>query len=182
MAPTAENVRFNVLRNALYHTARRLKFERRSRWINFLIIIAGASAMSGVLGWLELPQFIAGAAAALLGAVQLVFDPGRAARDHQALQRDYYNLLADISVVTDPTAEQCAEWHSRMIRIAGDEPPTMRAVDAKAYNDAIGGLEWSADQMLHIPWWQRPVQHLVSFEGYPYLKKCEIGTQMPAKG
>jgi len=169
-----ENIRFNVLRNALYHTAQRLKFERRTRWLNFGVIVAGASAMGGVLGYLGWPQFLAGAFAALLGAIQLVFDPAGSAREHRTLQRDYYNLLADIEEVTEPTADQCAAWYSRMVRIAGDEPPVMRAVDAKAYNDAIGAMEMDQQERLHIPLLHRLLQNWVSFEGYTYRKLCEL--------
>lgn len=174
MEKTVENIRFNVLRNALYHTARRLKFERQARWINFLIILAGASAMSGVLAWVGLPQSIAGAAAALLGAIQLVFDPMSAARTHQALQRDYYSLLAEIEAETEPDEQRVAQWYSRMVRITGDEPPTMRAVDAKAYNDALDALEMDEGLRLRIPIWHRPLQHYLTFEGYRYLMEREI--------
>lgn len=170
------NIRFNVLRNALYHTARRRKFERRSRWLNFGVIVAGASAMGGVLDILGGPPIVAAAAATLFGTIQLVFDPAGSARDHQALQRDYYGLLADIEAVLDPTDEQCVGWYSRMVRITGDETPTMRAVDAKAYNDAIDALEMGEALRLHIPLWQRPFQHFFAFEGYRYRKLDELAT------
>lgn len=180
-----ENIRFNVLRNALYHTARRRKFERRSRWLNFGVIVAGASAMSGVLDILGVSQLAAAAAATLFGTIQLVFDPAGGARDHQALQRGYYGLLADIEAVIDPSDEQCAGWYSKMVRISGDETPTMRAVDAKAYNDAVDAMEMDESLRLHIPLWQRPFQHFIAFEGYRYRKLGELaqaGTIVNAEG
>lgn len=174
MAHDPENIRFNVLRNALYHTARRLRFERLNRWFNLAIILLGATAMSDVLGRMGVPAFVVGAAVAVLATLQLVFDFGGSARDHRQLQREYYDLLADIEASVEPDATQCALWYSRMIRIAGEEPPVMRAVDAKAYNDAIGAMEMDQEQRLHIPLVHRLLQNWVSFEGYTYRKLCEM--------
>lgn len=173
MASDPENIRFNVLRNALYHTARRLRFERLGRWSNLAVILLGAAAMGDVLGFAGVPQVFVGAAVAAIGAAQLVFDFSGSARDHRQLQRDYYNLLADIAEVSDPTEEQCAAWYSRMVRIAGEEPPVMRAIDAKAYNDALGAMEWPEDQRLHVPILHRLLKNHLSFEGYTYQKMCE---------
>ncbi|KAF0674336.1 hypothetical protein, partial [Profundibacterium mesophilum] len=63
------------------------------------------------------------------------------ARDHQTLQRDYYALLAEIDAAVAPDDATMALWHGRMITLSGDEPPTMRAIDAKAYNDALDACD-----------------------------------------
>lgn len=180
MSQVTENIRFNVLRNALYHTARRMRFERLNRWFNFAVILLGAAAMGDILGTLGIPQIVAGASVAVIGAAQLAFDFGRAARDHQQLQRDYYNLLADIEAVPNPDEAQCALWYSQMIRIAGEEPPIMRAIDAKAYNDAIGAMEMPADQRLHVPVLHRLMQNYISFEGYSYEKVADLNAVAPS--
>ncbi|MBY3597549.1 hypothetical protein [Rhizobium bangladeshense] len=170
-------IRFNVLRNALYHTSRRLTFDRWNRWFNFLVIVLGATA---VTDWLkgvgiEMSQSVFGVAVAAVGAASLVFDFGGKARDHQSLQRDYYNLLAEIEEKIDPTEQDLAAWYSKMIRIAGGEPPTLRALDAKAYNDAIGATEYyEPDQRLYIPWHHRIFGMVWAFEGYDYKKLHEL--------
>lgn len=172
-----DQIRFNVLRNALYHTSRRLTFDRWNRWFNFLVIVLGATA---VTDWLktfgiEMSQSIFGVAVAAVGAASLVFDFGGKARDHQALQRDYYHLLAEIEENIDPSPRDLALWYSKMVRIAGDEPPMLRALDAKAYNDAIGATEYyKPDQRLHIPWHHRILGLIWAFEGYDYKKLCEL--------
>lgn len=180
MFQNPEIIRFNVLRNAHYHTARRLRFSRLNRWSNLIVILLGAAAMGDVLGVLGIPQIFAGAGVAFAGAIQLVFDFAGSAREHQQLQRDYYNLLADIEAVAAPDVDQCTAWYSRMVRIAAEEPPVMRAVDAKAYNDTVGSMEWPDDQRLIIPWWQRPFRHLLSFEGYSYVKIAEVAQRRRA--
>ena len=90
-------VRFNILRNALYHTARRRSLERINRVFNFSIVVLGTAAFGGVVSKLDLDNVTAeviGAPIAVIGALQLVWDFGRQAREHQILQREYYHLLA----------------------------------------------------------------------------------------
>lgn len=171
---TTEQLRFNVLRNALYHTARRHAFERWHRFATFVIILLGASATSSLFGEWGFNAAYAGFAIALIGAAQIVFDFGGRARDHQMLQRDYYNLLADIEAKPDATAKDNARWFADMVRIAGNEPPTLRAVDAKAYNDALDALgEEQFDnqtEKLIIPTHHKLLGGLWSFDGYSYRK------------
>lgn len=175
MSPDRENIRFNVLRNALYHTARRRGLERTNRIFNFLVVMLGAAAVGDVLKQVQVDQSLIGLAVAVVGALQLVFDFGRQARDHQTLQRDYYILLAEIEASTSDDPSLCAEWYSRMIRISADEPPIMRAIDAKAFNDALDAMgTFASAERLHIPLWHRLFGPLVGFEGYNYKKLSEL--------
>lgn len=171
-------IRFNVLRNALYHTSRRLTFDRWSRWCNFIVIMLGAAALSDVAKWMDRPWLpaLTGLLTAIVGALQLVFDFAGKARDHQALQRDYYHLLADIERTIDPAHTDVAEWTATMTRIAGDEPPVLRALDAKAYNDAIAGSGlFGEGERIVIPFHHRLFGQFWAFEGYNYRKVCEVG-------
>lgn len=170
-------VRFNVLRNALYHTSRRMTFDRWNRWFNFVVILLGAQAVTNFMlaFGVDLSQVVVGAMVAAVGAAQLVFDFGGKARDHQSLQRDYYHLLAEIEESPECSDKDVARWWAQMIRIAGDEPPVLRALDAKAYNDAIGATEiYPQEQRLYIPWHHRLVGQVWAFEGYNYLKLWEL--------
>lgn len=175
MSDERTNLQFNVLRNAIYHTGRRMALERWNRWGNFVTILLGAAAMSDVLRTYDLQshQFLIGGAVAVVGAAQLVFDFGGKARDHQSLQKEYYGLLAEIEEVANPPAEQIAMWRGKMLRIAGDEPPTLRALDAKAYNDAIGATEFPMEERLVIPFWHKVFGQIISFEGHTYQKIWE---------
>lgn len=174
MQMTADNVRFNALRNALYHTGRRMTFERWNRIFNFLVVVLGAAATGGIITHIGWDPIWPAAAVALVGAAQLVFDFGRSARDHQSLQKEYYNLLADIESEIDPSDDQIATWNSRMTRIAGDEPPTLRALDAKAYNDALDALEFDRGQRLKVPWLHWALGGLIAFDGHTYPKLSEL--------
>lgn len=172
-----DRVRLHVLRNALYHTSRRMTFDRWNRWCSFFVILLGATAVSNLGNWLHWSwlSMVASFLTAAVGALQLVFDFGSKARDHQLLQKAYYHLAADIAEVTIATPEQVSIWDARMTRIAGDEPPTLRALDAKAYNDALSGTGLlKEDQRLVIPVWHRLLGQFWAFEGYEYKRVCEM--------
>lgn len=178
MAHDRESIRFNTLRNALYHTARRRVLERTNRVFNFLVVVLGASAVGDVFAGVGIERAWVGMAIAVIGALQLVFDFGRQARDHQTLQRDYFSLLADIEAETEPSEKHCADWYSRMIRITADEPPVLRALDAKAYNDALDAIDaHDAGERLVIPFWHRMFGAFVGFDGHRYLKVSESDAQ-----
>lgn len=174
-----ENIRFNALRNALYHTGRRRTFERRNRWFNFAVIIVGAAGVADLFGRVGIDNVMYGVLVAAIGAAQLAFDFGGSARDHQALQRDYFNLLADIEETVDPTEQQLAAWNGRLTRIAGDEPPVMRAIDAKAYNDAVDAMELDRGQLLHLPIWHRVMGRFFSYDGHTFPKRTELPGYKP---
>jgi hypothetical protein len=142
------------------------------------VIILGTAAASDLASKVGLPgyQLWTGAAVAVVGAMQLVFDFGRCARDHQALQRDYYRLLAEIELQPDPDTAHCNVWWSEMVRITADEPPVLRAIDAKAYNDAIDALGTFdiETERLKIPWIQKVLGGLLHFDGHNYKKLSEL--------
>lgn len=168
-------LRFNALRNALYHTARRRFLERLGRLFNFIVILLGAAAVGDFVSFLSIPhpQQAIGLVVAFVGALQLVFDFGRQARDHQVLQRDYYTLLADMDRVTVPTDEKLAEWRGKLTVINADEPPVLRAIDAKAYNDAVDAMEFDRGERLIIPLHLSVFGPFIAFEGHEFVKVCE---------
>jgi hypothetical protein len=180
MTHDLETVRFNVLRNALYQTARRMSFERLNRWFSFFVIILGAAAMVELVTGFGVPAVLPSAMVTAIGALQLTFDFGGKARQHHDLQRQYYNLLADIEQTVDPDVAQIAHWYGSMIRIAGDEAPILRAIDAKAYNDAVDAMEMDRQLRLQIPWHHRVLQGVLTFEGHTYRKLSEL--QAPRSG
>ncbi len=174
MIEERDNVRLNALRNALYHTGRRLAFERWNRLFSFLVILFGATAFADLSRQVPGLTVAAGAAVAIIGALQLVFDFSRLASEHKVLQRDYYAMLGEIEETPAPDADKIAAWRGRLARLAGDEPPVLRARDAKAYNDAIDALgTYPETERLDIPCWHRIAGGVLAFEGYNYRKKSE---------
>lgn len=169
-------IKFNVLRNALYHTGRRRFFETWNKIFNFVVILLGTAAvMSTATNVLGIDPRWVGVGVAFVGALQLVFDFGSAASLHRRLQRDYYHLLAEIEETRKPTEASISKWQAHLLRITADEPPTLRARDAKAYNDALDSMEtYDEDQRLEIPWYQTILGGLFTFEGHSYRKLSEL--------
>lgn len=155
-------IKVHALRNALYHGARRNFLEFASRLINFFVILGGAGAVSdalgGATGWALL--------ATVGGTLQLVFDFGGQGKEHAFLQRRFYDVIAEIEACPGPSDEQICKWQADLVRIYADEPPTMRALDAIAYNEAADALD--TDWRVKVTWWQSFCRHVYPFNGTPF--------------
>ena len=167
-----EGLRFNVLRNALYHQERRRWLERTSRFLNLAVILLGTAAVADLLASSGFSAWI-GVAVALTGSLQLVYDFGRRAAEHAMLQRDYFRLLAEIDEDGSDDPAKLARWYAAMLRISGEEAPVMRAVDAIAYNAALDAMELPDGERLRIPFWRQALAHLCAFGGTRFAKMGE---------
>ena len=159
MASQAWEIKFDALRNAIYHSSRRRFFELLSRFLSFCVVVSGTAAVAN-LAVLD-PRWLAALAAAI-GALQLVFDFNGRARLHENLQRRYFELIAVIDAVVEATDQDVAKWRADLNRIYADEPPPMRALDAIAYNKACDALG-CPESRRHVSPWQWFMQHVYSF-------------------
>lgn len=161
-----EDLEHHALRNALYHTARRQRLELWNRGLTFLVILGGAGTVSQVLVAAGFAVYL-GMLITTVGALQLVFDFAGHARTHVELQRLYYSVLGQIKEGGDLSVKQRNAIMSEIVRISGEEPPTLRALDAVAYNEATDALygEDRAHEKLHITGWQSATRHLQPHNG-----------------
>lgn len=167
-----DSVRFDALRNALYHTARRRSLEALDRWGNFFVVLFGAATVTQFGQWLGFGDIskVLATATAVVGAAKLAFNFASRARDHERLQRRYYDLLADIEThASDTTEEMVRGWQATIVKITGDEPPLWALIDAISYNEAGNALGAGPQQLLVIPWWARIVGRVTSLSGYRFL-------------
>ena len=157
-------IRFDALRNAMYHSARKGFLDGLNRVLSFVIVAAGTTAVGdlGTKFGLGSAQIYA-AVAALAGALQLVFDFGIKARTHEFLQRQYYELLARISETRNPNENEVAKWEADLQRLYSEEPPPMRALDAIAYNAARESLDPSKGKRIQVKWY-----HSLLSQFYPF--------------
>lgn len=137
----ASDLRFEILRNAIYHTARGQFLDLCTRVISFVIILLGTAAASqlGAATSKFDDRWLAGAAA-LVATFQLVGDFGVAARTHSYLQRRCYELLAELETLLPLDEAAIANLRAKLTILYGEEPPPMRALDAVAYNAACDSL------------------------------------------
>ena len=166
-------IRLSLLRNALYHSYRRRFLEGVVRWFNFATVLLGGAAATDFLGRYGLDQVEVGLAVALFGALQLVWDPGRRASEHQQFQKEYYRLLAKVPGLDLFGSDDIARFDRCIADLSADEPPTLRGLDAKAYNDALDALgDFSSEAArLHIPRLHRALAGWVQFSGQQYQPK-----------
>ena len=119
------DLRFDLLRNAIYHSARARFLDFCTRVFNFAVILLGTSAAAdlGKIG--NIDQGLLAAGAAIAGIVQLVGDFGVSARTHSYLQRRCYELLAELGSAA-PTEESLRAIRAKLTLVYGEEPPPMR--------------------------------------------------------
>jgi len=173
-----ERVSFDAERTARYHAARRGFFEGIHRWTLFAVVATGSVGFTNVIGaWLlkwGLGPEIFGALAALIGAGNLAFDPAGRARLHEALQRKAYQLGAEVDGVVEPSAQQCAEWRSKLHMIYAEEPPPKRALDAVVYNATLSGRrEKPNDDLIVLSLPQRALKQILPFQNAEFLRRSE---------
>jgi hypothetical protein len=168
------DTKFNALRNAIYHTARKQFFDFLNRLLNFLVIILGAGVAGKVSGLLHADELWLEFAVLIFATAQLTFDFGYKARTHEFLQRKYHEMLADIELEETPDLRK---WNSKIETIAADEPMPMRALDALAYNAALDAT--SSDpamrtaNRIHVPFCHRALKNFVARNGYEYRLESE---------
>jgi hypothetical protein len=171
--PIFQDPRFDALRNAIYHTSRGRFLDALNRFVNFLVIVLGATAVSKAAGIFTLKEVWVELGVVIVATLQLVFDFGGRACAHLYLQKQYYSMLAEMETSDTDSAEAKLKWSAKLITLAADEPLAMRAVDALSYNAALDA--WThdpkqlADNRLHVSWWQRRLRHFVAFQGTQFL-------------
>ena len=180
------DIRFDALRNVLYHVSRRRSCEQWAQVMNFLVIILGAATIGNLLEALGIPSFtgvdlavLTGSGVVLAGGASMVFDfAGRAAL-HQQLQGDYYRLLSEIVRAGTAGEEKVTDFDAQLVAIYANEPPVIRAIDAKAYNDALDALGdamgYSPKDRLIVPGLHSVFGQFCTFEGHEYHRCSEDG-------
>jgi len=149
-----------ALRNALYHEARYRFLDGVNRCFNFMVILGGTGTAAQLAGNHPNVAILLGGSVAAIGALQLVFDYAGRAYRHDTLKRRYYDLLADIDCELSPTHESCTQWKANISRISADEPPTKRALDAVADNQATSALLGGDRPRMKITMWQSLTRQL----------------------
>jgi hypothetical protein len=167
--------KFDALRNAIYHVARKNYFDLLNRILNFLVIILGASVAGKAAKLLHVEESLLEFAVLIVATAQLTFDFGYRARSHEILQKDYYKMLAEIEL--DPMPDQ-KRYDAKLFTIAADEPMPLRALDALAYNAALDATTSDPDvrsrNRLHIPLFHRLFRHFIAFHAHQYTLEADF--------
>lgn len=163
---TIFSIKFQALRNAVYHKSRQRRLEWWARVANLVTIMLGSTAAAKAFGYGgELTEVFIGFLVAAVGALQLVYDWSSRARTHEFLQRRFYEVLAKLEEIDedDISRVELQKFNAELTRIYADEPPTLRALDAVAYNEALDSLGGAKGDRLEISWWQALWKHTYAF-------------------
>lgn len=182
--PSREEFQFNCLRNARYHEERERFFLRLRRFGSFFVVLLGSASFTSIL--VTVPRFtsfvtpegvglIASLIVTLAALFDLVFDLSGMANRHSTLKRSAYDLLAQ-SLDESRPIERLQE---QLIRNYADEPPTMHAVSAMAYNEAMAAFGHPPHLQFKIGKWHRRLRNYFSFASATFETYEELGEQGP---
>ena len=169
-----DDLRFDLLRSALYNGARERWYAGLHRLVMFGTTIAGTGAAASILG--NQPDWIAAGAALLVAALStsdLVLDLSGKARLHNSLRGRFFELLSETETIKG-SPKELASIKSRMTLIYGDEPPTMRALDAICWNEAYQSTNPEAElkKMSRVTAPQHMLRHIWAFPGVSFAPEA----------
>ena len=161
------NIRFAALRNAHYHMSRQAWFDGWNRIFSFLIIILGTALAWQISQQNQAVGVSAAISTTIIGSLQLVFDLGGQARNHEFLKRRYFEVVAEIVKLENPTTVDRSRLNTQLLSLSAEEPPTYRALDAIAYNQIVHsmyGIE-GKEHRCPVSIWQMKTRHILRHAG-----------------
>ena len=115
-----------------YHAEREAYLDGAHRWLMFLVIVFGTSAVVDIFPNLPWIKPLLSAAAAVMGALDLTFDLSGRARNHAVMKRRYSDVLTSCL----RNADELAVARSSLMELAGEEEPAYHALIALSHNMA----------------------------------------------
>jgi hypothetical protein len=180
-APSEYELEFNALRNALYHTARRQRLEGYARFLNLIVILGGTAVVIDMANSNGYSIWV-GFSVAFVGSLQLVFDFSGRASKHEILQRRFYDILSQVHSKGDMADADRRLVMAELMRVYGDEPPTMRALDAVAFNEAVDAIQGDggSHSRLKVSPWQYVTRHVFAYNGTDFAPEEDMPPNSPA--
>jgi TIR domain len=166
------NLRFDLIRNALYHTDEQFFFSKLHQTIQVVIVLASTAlfiatsfTFSSIFG-----TIVAGTVVTL-ATVDLVFDFSGRARLHSSLRQRYLGLLEQFERKS-LTTQFAAQTQEAIYQLQGEEPPLNYCVEALAWNRAriSMGLPTHESDLIAVNWWQRLLRHVIRFSPEHFRK------------
>jgi hypothetical protein len=168
--PTLRQIQKECIFNMHYHAGREAYLDASHRWLMFLVIVFGTSAVVDIFPSLPWVKVALSAAVAFMGALDLTFDLSGRARNHAVMKRRYSDVLTSCL----RSADELAVARSSLMELAGEEEPAYLALIALSHNMAETQVYGDDDQHLHVPWHHKKLKNIVRFEGANYSLKSEL--------
>ncbi|MEH3118868.1 MAG: hypothetical protein PGN25_15085 [Methylorubrum populi] len=173
-----DDIEGHVLRAIRYHEARARFLDLCRRWLDFLVVLLGAGAITTATGGDKtMAGVMVGILLAGIGALQLVAGFSEKANDHTSLKRRFCGVLAEIMEARGepPSERRLAKITKKWAAIWSDEPPTLHVLEAIAWNAARRAREYGLDEssLIDIPRWESWTRNLSSWESFEPLTRAE---------
>lgn len=162
---TRGEILFSAIVSSKYHQRRHSFLTRLDILINLLVVLAGASAFSAIVGGNEtgLAKWAA-AVTTFAGLFQIVLGIGKAAQSHQSWYARWRSLLTDIECNLEPDDRELETWFRTRTSIEVECVSELRALEVDCRNGAISQLDLDLEDRRHIFWWQRMFIQIGTFQ------------------
>ena len=148
---------FAAQRSIRYHRHRERFLERLHRSGALVTAVSGSAAFAALLaefGDAWVTSLVA--AAAVAGAIELVFGLSRAARRHSDLARDFVELEQALVRAGEGLSEpELRELQARRLEIEGREPPILRVLDGICHDELVTAHGIPNAERSNVTWLQR---------------------------
>lgn len=156
------NLTFSVRRSFHYHDHRERFFSLWHRAVSLIWIVTGSVVVwnffkGEIQGYLVLIPTI-------LSVIDVVIGFAEKMSAHKILKQRFIQLETEI--VSDPSDERYAEFHSKRRAIEADEPPKLHALDLLCHNEVVRALYDPEDVPTHlakIPWLYRATAQFLAW-------------------
>lgn len=160
-----KNLKFELLRQAFYHSDEVWFFSFIDRMTKFLSAIAGTAVVGSAIARHPNAAVAFGFAIAILQMYGLVFGISSKALLHESKRQRYFNLLAELEAARNLDMAEIARITSEMTRTWGDEPPIYWGVEVVARNSAMSTMKAPLEtgDLIMIRFWEKLVRHVWRF-------------------
>lgn len=173
-ALTAGDLRFELLRNAAYHSDALWFFSLAHRAIMFFSVLMGSAAVTTILAGYQNATISVSLVVTALATIDLVCDLTGKARKHDMFRFKYFSLLGELG-----NGEKAAlrRVNDKIYELWADEPPIMYAVEAMAWNSAKSSTtsELKLGDLIPIKRRHRMLRHIWPFSAEDF-RRPEIET------
>ena len=161
---------FGVQRSVRYHRRRERFLDRFADWGKVTTALAGSATFASMLAALEdpWPRYFAAGLTAILAASDVIFNPGRLARQHNDLARDFIRLERDMVRAyadVELTAPLVAGFQARRLDIETKEPPHYRTLNKMCHNELVDALGRDPEERADIGALRQVLANVVDMPG-----------------
>ncbi|WP_370312506.1 hypothetical protein [Sagittula sp.] len=130
-APPVVDIQFRLLFSGIYHEICEHRLMRWHRMLTAVNITLGSGAVLAIGNQHALIAQLMAVAVAVVGAVQLVWDHGTAARQHALLRQKFYELQSRVAAGGDTR-----QVEAELVLLHGQEPPCRKRLMERAHDRA----------------------------------------------